>query len=122
MDVLGPIFGIMFSVGGPVAIAIVAIVMSYRAKKKQYEAMLKALEMGKSEEEVKELFIGHKKIRTGLGYLKGGIVLIGIGVGLAGMAMVIPERVMLAPAVMCIIVGIALALVYYITKPKKEDN
>ena len=117
-----PVFAITFSVGGPVAIAIIAIIWSYRAKKKQYDAMLKALELGKSEEEVKDLFIGKKRVGDGMGYLRGGIVVIGTGVGLAGMGMVLNVFEMYAPAVFLFVVGLALAIVYYVTKPKKEES
>lgn len=119
---LGPIFAVTFSIGGPVAIAIIAIIWSYRAKKKQYEAMLKALELGKSEEEVKDLFIGKKKVGDGTGYLRGGIVVIGTGIGLAGMGVVLAVNEIFAPAVFLIIVGLALAIVYYVTRPKKEEK
>jgi len=122
MEDLGPVIAVIFSVGGPVAIAIVAIVLSFRAKKKQYEAMLKALEMGKSEEEVKKLFIGKKKVGDGMGYLRGGIVVMGTGIGLAGMGVVLAVNEIFAPAVFLIIVGLALAIVYYVTRPKKEEK
>ena len=117
-----PIFAVTFSIGGPVAIAIIAIIWSYRAKRKQYETMLKALELGKSEEEVKDLFIGKKKVGDGMGYLRGGIVVIGTGVGLAGMGIVLDVQEMYAPAVFLFIVGLALAIVYVVTKPKKEES
>jgi hypothetical protein len=119
---LGPVIGIIFSIGGPVAIAIVAIVLSFRSKKKQYEAMLKALELGKSEEEVKNLFIGNKRVGDGMGFLRGGIVVIGTGIGLAGMGMVLNVYHIYAPAVFLIILGLALAIVYFVTKPKKEEE
>jgi hypothetical protein len=119
---LAPIFAVVFSIGGPVAIAVIAIIWSYRAKKKQYETMLKALELGKSEEEIKNLFIGKKKVGDGTGYIRGGIVVIGTGVGLAGMGIVLAVPEMFAPAVFLIIVGLSLAIVYYVTKPKKEEN
>ncbi len=117
-----PIFAVVFSIGGPVAIAIIAIIWSYRAKKKQYDTMLKALEMGKSEEEVKNLFIGKKKVRDGMAYIKGGIVVLGTGVGLAGMGVVLNVYQMYAPAVFVFIVGLSLAIVHFVTRPKKEEK
>ena len=119
---LAPTFAVVFSIGGPVTIAIIAIIWAYRAKKKQYDAMLKALEMGKSEEEVKNLFIGKKKVRNGLGYLRGGIVVIGTGIGLAGMGIVLDVYQIYAPAVLLFVIGLSLAVVHYVTRPKKEEK
>jgi hypothetical protein len=122
MDQIAPIFAVVFSVGGPVTIAIVAIVISYRAKKKQYDTMLKAIEMGKSSEEVKEIFMGKKEPGDGLGYIRGGIVVVGAGLGCAGIGFVLQQTAVLAPAVFLVILGLSLVLVHYVTRPKKEDQ
>ena len=119
---LAPIFAVVFSIGGPVTIAIIAIIWSYRAKKRQYDAMLKALELGKTEEEVKNLFIGKKKVRDGMGYLRGGIVVIGTGIGLAGMGMVLNVYQMYAPALLVFVIGLSLAIVHFVTRSKKEEQ
>jgi hypothetical protein len=117
---------VLISVGGPVAIVIVAIVMNHLSKKKRYEAMVKAIELGgtKDPEAIKQLFLvdKSKEKSNGAGYLKGGIIVCGVGVGLGGMAMVVGENEMLAPAVFSFILGLALVLVYMIIRPKPDKK
>lgn len=119
-----PIIAIIISVGGPVAIVIVAIVAAYMRKKRHYEAMVKAMELGKDPEAIGQLFMAkvEKKDDDGLGYLKGGIVVAGIGLGLFGMGTALGEIDMYGPSVFMFILGLTLVLVYLVIRPKDKDK
>jgi len=78
-----PIVAIVFGCG----IAIIAIIAEYKEKKKYYESMVKALESGKSSEEIQALFnLPRREELDETRYLKKGVVTIavGIGVGIIG--------------------------------------
>lgn len=116
---------VLISVGGPVAIVIVAIALAYMRKKRRYEAIVKALELSKNPdpEAIKELF----ETRTarednGMGYLKGGIVVAGIGLGLFGMGTALGEIDMYGPSAFMFILGLALVLVYLVIKPRNKEK
>lgn len=116
---------VLISVGGPVAIVIVAIVMNHLSKKKRYEAMVKAIELGgtKDPEAIKELFMTPKtKDDNGVGYLKGGIVVAGIGLGLFGMGTALGEVEMYGPSAFMFILGLAMVFVYYVLSRRKKKN
>lgn len=117
---------VLISIGGPVAIVVVAIVMNYLSKKKRYNAMVKAIELGgtKDPEAIKQLFMNDKSKEKsdGSGYLKGGIIVSGIGLGLFGMGTVLSEVEMYGPAAFMFILGLAMVLVYVIIKPKNTKK
>jgi hypothetical protein len=116
---------VLISVGGPVAIVIIAIVMNHLSKKRRYEAMVKAIELGgtKDPEAIRELFMTQKaKDDNGVGYLKGGIVVAGIGLGLFGMGMAMGEVEMYGPSAFMFILGLALVLVYYVLGHRKKKD
>ena len=76
------------------AIIVGAIWFNYMRRKKHYDALVKALELGKNPEQIKELFRIERatKPKNGTGLLKGGIVVIGFGVGLGMMAIFLYYR------------------------------
>jgi hypothetical protein len=117
---------VLICVGGPVAIVIVAIAMNYLSKKKRYEAMVKAIELGgtKDPEAIKELFLADKPKEKGdgTGYLKGGIVVSGIGLGLFGMGLALSDGGLYGPSVFMFILGLAMILVYLVIKPKDKKK
>jgi len=71
-----PLFGIMFSLGG--AVAIVALVLRFKARKMEHEEILKAIEMG---QELPTMEI--KKRYNYLNDLRVGVFLIAAGAGIA---------------------------------------
>lgn len=117
---------ILISVGGPISIVIVAIIMNYLAKKKRYETMIKAIELGgtKDPEAIKALFMADKPKEKGdgSGYLKGGIIVSGIGLGLFGMGTALAEPDMYGPSAFMFILGLSMVLVYLIIKPKDKKK
>lgn len=116
---------VLISVGGPVAIVIVAIVLAYKRKTKRYDAMLKALELGKNTDPaaIKELFeVKTSKEDDGMGYLKGGIVVAGVGLGLFGMGLVLADGGLFGPSAFMFILGLALVLVHLVIRPKNKEK
>jgi len=104
-----------------------AIWFQYMKRKRHYEALVKALELGKNPEEVKELFGSEKvpRVKNGKGLIKSGIVTIGIGVGLALMAAFLPADAfggMMASASFVIVLGLSLVLAYTLTRKKDKSE
>ncbi len=122
------ITGIIITVSAftlPAIIVIAVVIGRYLDNKKRYESVVKALELGKSPEQIKELFEvkpkkNGKNSRNGIGFLRGGIVVIGVGLGLAAMATIIGVIEMLAPAAMVAILGVALVVTYLLTGKKEK--
>lgn len=116
---------VLISVGGPVAIVIVAIVLAYKRKAKRYDVMLKALELGKNADPaaIRELFeVKTSKEDDGMGYLKGGIVVAGIGLGLFGMGLALGDGGLFGPSAFMFILGLALVLVHLVIRPKNKEK
>ncbi len=114
------VMAIIFAVGGPAAIIIIAIIMQYKKKRKYYESLVKALELGKNAEEIKEIFAIEKQQvkRNGIGFLRGGIIVVGIGIGLFAIGRIVGEVGVYASAAFVSILGLALIIVYYLTRQK----
>ncbi|UCG30425.1 MAG: hypothetical protein JSV53_00700 [candidate division WOR-3 bacterium] len=103
-----------------------AIWFQYMKRKKHYDALVKALELGKNPDEVKELFGTEKvpRVKNGKGLVKSGIVTIGIGVGLALMGVFLPAEAlggMMASAAFVSMLGLSLVLAYTLTKKKEKE-
>jgi hypothetical protein len=117
---------VLISVGGPISIVIVAIVMNYKGKKKRLEAMVRAIELGgtKDPEAIKQLFMADKPQEKGdgTGYLKGGIVVSGIGLGLFAMGLALGELDMFGPSAFMFILGLSMVLVYLVIRPKEKKK
>jgi hypothetical protein len=103
-----------------------AIWFQYMKRKRHYEALVKALELGKNPDEVKDLFGTEKvpRVKNGKGLVKSGIVTIGIGAGLALMAIFLPAEAlggMMASAAFVSMLGLSLVLAYTLTKKKDKE-
>lgn len=99
----------------------------YMKRKRHYEALVKALELGKKPEEVKELFGSEKvpRVKNGKGLVKSGIVTMGIGGGLALMGVFLPAEAMggmMASASFVIVLGLSLVLAYVLTRKKEKSE
>jgi len=109
------------------AIIVGAIWFNYMRRKKHYEALVKALELGKNPEQIRELFAVEKAIKqkNGTGLLKGGIVVIGFGVGLGMMALFLPADAtagLLASCALIAVFGLSLVVAYLIAKKKEKPE
>jgi len=100
--------------------------MHYNKRKRMYEAMTKMVELGKTPEEIKQLFEINppKKQRdhTSTGLLVGGIIIVGIAAGLALMAVVLTKMTMLAPAGFLLCLAFAMIVAYYIVRMRQQKN
>ncbi len=109
-------------IGFPCVIAIVAIVIQYYERKRHYEAMTKAIELGKTADEIKEIFAVEKRpAKNGIGFLRGGIIVTGIGLGIAAIALILGEFEPLTGAAFVTILGLSLIVVYVVTGKKRKD-
>lgn len=126
MDVTGLIaLSLVFL--APTAIAIVAIISNYQETKKRYEALVKALETGKDPEKLKEIFAVEKKakVRNGTGFLKGGIIVAGLALGLAAMAFFLPSGATsgtLAAFALIFVLGISLIAVFVVMRKQERKE
>jgi hypothetical protein len=128
MDITG-IFAILIVIGGPMAIAITAIISEHRAKQRKYEAMVKAVELGRTPEEVKMMFAEDKE-KNGKDVnsrLRKGIILIAIALGLAAMALVVKNSFVwggngghftFGVSVFLLFLGLGFIVIWLINKPK----
>ena len=110
--------------GIPGAVIIIAIILQYKKRKRYYESLTKALELGKSADEIKEIFSIEKqpKERNGTGFLKGGVVVIGLGIGFAMIGIFLPEVGIFASAAFITILGLSLIVVHLLTKKKNKTK
>jgi hypothetical protein len=128
---LTAIIAILLVIGGPMAIAITAIIAEHRGKQRRYEAMVKAVELGKSPEEVKMMFADEKD-KNGTdanSRLRRGIILIGIALGLAAMSLVVDRSIIFGgvsghftfgASVFLLFLGLAFIAIWLINKPKAK--
>jgi len=121
MDVIGAL-ALIFSLFLPAAIIVIAILVQYHKKKKYYESLNKAIELGKSAEEIKEIFAIEKQQpeRNGIGFLRGGIIVSGIGIGIGAIAAIVGETEAFSGAAFVLILGLSLIAVYLVTGRKKK--
>lgn len=126
MDITGAIVvGLVFLT--PMAIAIVAIISGYKETKRRYESLVKALELGKNPDEIKEIFAAEKKAKgkNGMGFLKGGIIVVGLSLGLAFMGLFMPgpaEAGLYPAAALIVVLGISLIVVYFVSRRKNKSE
>lgn len=123
MDIVG-LIAVSFSLLLPGAIIIIAIIAQYMKKKKYYESLVKAVELGKNAEEIKQIFAIEKQKNNGnaIGFLRGGIIVSGIGIGLAAIGFIVGMQWVYASSAFILILGLALITVYYLTKPKGKTK
>ena len=124
MDIAG-VLAIGLAFGAPTAIAIVAIITGYKETRKRQEAILKALELGKSPDEINQLFAPEKqgKGKNGIGFLKGGIVVVGLSLGLAFMGLFLPTAGvsgLFAASALIVVLGASLIIVYLVSRKKEK--
>ncbi|KPK64526.1 hypothetical protein AMJ83_02135 [candidate division WOR_3 bacterium SM23_42] len=111
----------------PGVIIIIAILAQYLKRKKHYDAMVKAIELGKNADEIKALFaVEERRVKgNGKGLLKGGIIVTGLGVGLALMAIFLPAGAtsgLLASFVLIAVLGLSLVAAYLIARKKDKSE
>lgn len=125
MDVPGAV-ALVFNFFVVGAIIFGAIWFSYLKRKRHYDALVKALELSKNPEEVKELFAVEKKAtpKNGKGLVKSGIVVIGFGLGLGMMSIFLPDDPggLLAACALISMTGVSLVVAYLLTRKKEKPE
>jgi len=123
MDIVA-LIAVSFSLLLPGAIIIIAIIAQYKKKKKYYESLVKAVELGKNAEEIKQIFAIEKQKNNGnaIGFLRGGIIVSGIGIGLAAIGLIVGMQWVYASSAFILTLGLALIAIYYLTKPKGKTK
>jgi hypothetical protein len=116
---LMPIVAIVFGC----SIAIIAILAEYREKKKYYESVVKALEVGKDPDEVKALF-GQPRVKQldATNYMIKGIVTIAVGIGLAIIGWVINTIIIVGVGGFLLVLGLAFLLIHALLKKNKQPE
>ncbi|MEO0095927.1 MAG: hypothetical protein ABIL69_08700 [candidate division WOR-3 bacterium] len=110
-------------------IAIISIISSSLVKRKYYESVTKAIESGKSVQEIKELLgegpekkWNYQQLETEsqrLGrYLKNGIVVLGVGLGSILFGYIQSSRVLIGAGVFIGVVGVCFILLHFILPEK----
>jgi lipoprotein signal peptidase len=86
--------------------------------------LVKAVELGKNAEEIKQIFAIEKQKNNGnaIGFLRGGIIVSGIGIGLAAIGLIVGMQWVYASSAFILILGLALIAIYYLTKPKGKTK
>jgi hypothetical protein len=126
MDEVGAV-ALILSLSIPAVIIIIAILAQYLKRKKHYDAMVKAIELGKNADEIKALFaVEERRVKgNGKGLLKGGIIVTGVGVGLALMALFLPAEAapgLLASFALIGVLGLSLVAAYLIARKKEKSE
>lgn len=112
-----PIVAIVFGCG----IAIIAIIAEYKEKKKYYESMVKALESGKSSEEIQALFnLPRREELDETRYLKKGVVTIAVGIGVGIIGVFVNADVIIGIGGFLCILGLSFLLIHYLLNKKKS--
>lgn len=108
----------------PGAIIIIAIVLQYKKRKRYYESLTKALELGKSPSEIKEIFSIEKmpKERNGTGFLKGGIIVAGIGIAFFALGVLLGQIGLFASSAFILILGLTLIVVYLFIRKQQAKT
>lgn len=106
---------------------VAAIWFQYMKRKRHYEALVKALELGKNPDQIRELFAIEKATqpKNGKGLVKSGIVVIGVGVGLGMMALFLPTGAtsgLLASCALISVFGFSLVVAYMLTKKREKTE
>lgn len=106
---------------------VAAIWFQYMKRKRHYEALVKALELGKNPDQVRELFAIEKATqpKNGKGLVKSGIVVIGVGAGLGMMALFLPTGAtpgLLASCALISVFGLSLVVAYMLTKKREKTE
>jgi len=116
---LVPIIAIIFGCG----IAIVAIIAGYKEKKKYYEALVRAIEVGKNSEEVKALFGQPQRSEFDPAkYIKNGIITIGVGIGLAIMGWVTKTVELVGGGGFLCVLGLSFLSVHFLLNKNKKSK
>lgn len=117
MDSLTPMFAIVLSIGGPLAIAALVIQASHRKDMALQEMVASAAASGKSPEEIRALveIVNPKSRPRRWNSLKAGILLLGTAAAMGFLSLVL-DYSMVAPAAFLFFIGAAFVVVWRLTE------
>ena len=121
-EVYIPIFGIVFSIGGPVLILVIMLAQRHKKDLKRTEIITSAAESGKSIEEIENLLKvlnTPKKASDGKNWLRLGIILTGVGIGILFMGLAMNDSEAVPGAIITGILGLSSIAVWYFTCRKR---
>ncbi|NLP06100.1 hypothetical protein GX411_09150 [Candidatus Fermentibacteria bacterium] len=125
MDNLVPIAAIVLSIGGPLAIALVVILLQHRQQAMLNQMVSSAVAAGRSPDEVREIIEavkGRPSGSSGRRSLRTGIILAAVGLGLAFIALVTGTPAALGAAGFMILLGLAFVAIWFLVdKPKNQS-
>lgn len=125
MDNLVPIAAIVLSIGGPLAIAAIVILLQHRQQVMLSQMVSNAVAAGRSPEEVREIIDAFKGRTAGSGgrkSLRTGIILMAVGLGLALLTPVTGSIEALGAGGFMVILGLAFVVIWLlIDKPKNQN-
>ncbi len=124
-EVMIPLMAIILSIGGPLVILLVILMNRHRLSLQKYNRIQEALESGKTPEEVERMIdiiekAHFKPKRKRNGYLRAGVVMIGMGFASAVVGASIGVSECLAAAGGAVVLGLSLVAVWFIVDRKQE--
>ncbi|MCD4700527.1 MAG: hypothetical protein K8S24_01590 [Candidatus Aegiribacteria sp.] len=107
---------LILMVGGPLVLALVVIMNRHHLAQKKYEKIEKALESGRSPEEVErmmKIMETPKPPRRRTGFFRAGFVLIGLSLASLVVGLIINVKACLAAAGGGLVFGLVLVAIWY---------
>lgn len=118
---LVPLFGIIFSIGGPILLVIMIFYFSYRNKRNRFKVIEKAIEHGVANEQLEKLFEEQKSRKKSPIYSGLACFMTGVGCFLA-YYMFMSEPILGIAGLITLMVGLGMIIAYSIEKKEKQND
>ena len=118
---LVPLFGIIFSIGGPILLVIMFFYFSYRNKRNRFKVIEKAIEHGVANEQLEKLFEEQKSRKKSPIYSGLACFMTGVGCFLA-YYMFMSEPILGIAGLITLMVGLGMIIAYCIEKKEKQND
>ena len=118
---LVPLFGIIFSIGGPILLVIMFFYFSYRNKRNRFKVIEKAIEHGVANEQLEKLFEEQKSRKKSPIYSGLACFMTGVGCFLA-YYMFMSEPILGIAGLITLMVGLGMIIAYSIEKKEKQND
>jgi hypothetical protein len=124
-ETLVPVFGIVFSIGGPVLIVALVMINRHRRNLKRQEAVTRAAEAGRSVQEIREMLDALStppKNGKGKAWLKSGVIIAGGGAGVSLIGLITGDKEALGAAAFLFVLGLSFVLAWYLADRKEPGS
>ena len=118
---LVPLFGIIFSIGGPILLVIMFFYFSYRNKRNRFKVIEKAIEHGVANEQLEKLFEEQKSRKKSPIYSGLACFMTGVGCFLA-YYMFMSQPILGIAGLITLMVGLGMIIAYSIEKKEKQND